>query len=268
MRTPLAASATALSLLAAYGFHGVPRTEPDQAPRPGQYYCQNGTNNETLTLDARGSFVAVAQGCFHREEERGTYVFKDGMLILRPQPDADRAGPREMDRKLFPVRWGAHQYLIADRKMLAFCSQIAAGWDGTRPGRDVDPYYRLGGKHAYRLGERNAAGARLAAAGVPEVPASYRKYLRQPFAAHVISVWTAPVPPAAGDQAKPRLDRAWVDKGSVDGVVVGTPFGLTPEDLFVLRVIRVKARRAECEILPWGQEITPGDKVVPPRIFL
>jgi hypothetical protein len=162
----------------------------------GDYYFGDGLGIKcSLTLAPMGRFTFQWDGCggtYGRNE--GTAYTKNGVLHLSPLNPNPRDGFGGTPTEFYPVRWGARLYLIPTNDIVRFCSDFNQG---------VEPKSGIHQNYYLQIGD-----AAKSVSGRPAIPNQWTKYfLKQPVQGTIIKL--------IGRQ------EAWLDKGSVDGLLEG-----------------------------------------------
>jgi hypothetical protein len=213
----------------------------------GSYYFGDGLGvNCLLKLRPNQTFTFSWTGCLGEYDKNdGPFVREGDLVVLKPTKPNRREGFEGTATRLYPVRWADRLYLIAEEQMLGFCARVQAGWNGEEPGGRSGFYYL---RNPLKDGER---GKLKNLKGRPEVPESYKRYLKEPFTALV--------------SKKTGQSTVLVNKGSSEGIVAGTK--LMSKDGTWLSVKAVREHECECEIWMKGDK-TPkvGAKLVPVEV--
>lgn len=189
--------------------------------------------NCLLELKKDGTFTFSWDGCLGEFDKNGGPFVREGdLVVLRPARPNRRDGFRGTGTRLCPVKWADRLYLIAEEQMLGFCGRFQQGWRGKELLARSGFYYLR--QRIDKIGQSEPDKLN----GAPQVPPAYRHYLKDPFNGIVSKV--------ADPKAVP------VNKGSADGVVVGTK--LSAQDGTRLSVKAVLDHECECEVRMKGDK--------------
>jgi hypothetical protein len=161
-----------------------------QAGIIGTYRFSHRFGGVELTLAADGTYSSQAGDCTTEYAERGAYTFTNNVITLtvsertaRPHSGlveqvmqegnnetstGNEASARGTIYRLMPVRWSDRLYLINEDDLLQFCNAINAGVEP----RQAQGTFGFFGTFYLRAGDENKP-----AAGIPEVPETWRAYI-------------------------------------------------------------------------------------------
>lgn len=144
----------------------------------------------------------------------GRVEFREGRLILIPDPSVPVEGMRGVALDWTPIVWGDRHYLIATDAILDFVNSVNNGYE---------PSYRVlgfGGSYFKKKGDDN-----VRVSGFPNVPQTYRRFLlTEPIRGNVKSVGNFTVEKIDGDKTEVRTTTVTLNVGSKQGVMVGMRF--------------------------------------------
>lgn len=190
----------------------------------GDYCFGDGLGvNCSLTLTAKGKFTFQWKGCLGTYDKNGgTASMNEGILHIAPQKPNLRDGFRGTPTEFYPVRWGARLYLIPTNEIVGFCSDFNQG---------SEPRPRIHGSYYLRRGD-----AEKTVLGRPAVPEQWtRFFLEQPVRGKITKL--------VGKQ------EAWLDKGSVDGLLEGMVLTAQQYRDLMFAQVRVEAvEKGRCRI--------------------
>ncbi len=161
-----------------------------------------------LKSDGRFTYDFLTDAGAGRHDE-GTFTIADGMIDFRvSKTNVDEKNPEEFGPhpRMHPVRWGKRIYLIAEKEMVDYCSDVNLG---TEPRETIygDFYAKMAAKEPGDEVDNKLVSIEKPY-GLPEVPERWKSYLlKKPVEGKVV--------------AKLPDHRAMIDIGSADGLKVG-----------------------------------------------
>lgn len=182
----------------------------------GSYYYGNGLGvSVSLAVEPSLGFSRSNFGCLGLYElESGTAEWEGDRILLRPPArSSGHAKQTELLSELSQVRWGRRHYLIESSDLRVFCNAVNAG---------SEPRPRWHGHFFLKKGDE-----KLVVAGLPQVPAAFRKYLiAKPIGARITRILAQPgargeaSQDASAEGARGRI-YVLIDAGRVDGLQPG-----------------------------------------------
>jgi hypothetical protein len=173
MRSTLTVVAASLALAAISGGFFLSLEGAAAAPLPvpsfpdftGTYYRGDGLGvNHTLQIDARGAFLFRWDGCLgNYAQSAGSATPVGSELVLITHWRGRQKAWEVTEGRYRPIRWGSRRYLVPDEGMMSFLNEVNLG---------SEPRRGAHGLHYLRQDDWD-----VPVSGLPDLPASYRRYL-------------------------------------------------------------------------------------------